>query len=123
MSEDANTNAPTEKVQITVSAVKQLLKEGLDRPAIAKHFGQSVAAMARDVWGHPALKNLKAKKPSNILLVDDRTEVEIAKSSTASPVNAPIATTVEDVIAPEIVEDNNDEAGDTAAPATNGWGN
>ena len=129
MSEVQNneSNAPKEKVQITVSAVKELLNQGLDRKEIAVHFGMSVAAMARDVWGHPALKNLKAKRESNIILVDDRTPAEIeaslAKAAKANEKGidkvVENTTTTDDLVSTSVV----DAEEDVQAPASNGWGN
>ena len=47
-----------EVLTVTVSGVKELLKQGLDRKQIAAHYGKSVAEMAREVWSNPKLKNL-----------------------------------------------------------------
>lgn len=86
-----------ENITITVSGVKALLEQGMDRKEIAEHFGKSVAEMKREVWSNPALKNLKKKSASTITLIDDTVE-------TAETAEAPVAESVAESVVEQAVE-------------------
>lgn len=64
----------SEKIEITISGVKSLLNEGKSRKEIALHYGVPMSVMKEKVWSHPDLKNLKAKKGHNVVLIDDTVE-------------------------------------------------
>ena len=72
-------NAP---LRITISEVKSLLDQGKSRQEIAEHYGKTQAEMKRMVWGHPKLKNLKAKKQYTGIELEDDTEDVVAEEST-----------------------------------------
>lgn len=68
----SNTTEQEAPLRIAVSEVKSLLDQGKSRKEIADHYGKTQAEMQRMVWGHPKLKNLKAKKQyTGVELVDD----------------------------------------------------
>ena len=74
MSENTNVEQQA-PLRITVSEIKGLLNQGKSRKEIAEYYGKSVAEMQRSVWSNPKLKNLKAKKQYNdIVLEDDEQE-------------------------------------------------
>jgi hypothetical protein len=76
MSENVNVEQQA-PLRITVSEIKGLLNQGKSRKEIAEYYGKSVAEMQRSVWSNPKLKNLKAKKQYNdIVLEDDEQEQE-----------------------------------------------
>jgi hypothetical protein len=76
-------NAATEAapvLRITVSDVLGLLAQGKSRKEIAEHYGRTQSDMNKMVWGHPKLKNRKAKKQyTGIELEDDTDEVAVAE--------------------------------------------
>jgi len=102
--EGAKAQEVKEVLTVTVSGVKALLKEGLDRKQIAAHYGKSVAEMAREVWSNPKLKNLKKKAEPTIVLVDDEEGEAVVEE-----------------VAAEVQEEVQEEAA-APAPAENVWG-
>lgn len=93
-----------ENITITVSGVKALLEQGMDRKEIAEYFGKSVAEMKREVWSNPALKNLKKKSASTITLIDDTIETgALAEAPVAETVVEPAVENVEAPVAQEEV--------------------
>jgi hypothetical protein len=77
MSENVNVEQQA-PLRITVSEIKGLLNQGKSRKEIAEYYGKSVAEMQRSVWSNPKLKNLKAKKQYNdIVLEDDEQEEQV----------------------------------------------
>jgi hypothetical protein len=75
----SNTTEQQAPLVITISEVKSLLDQGKSRKEIADHYGKTQAEMQRMVWGHPKLKNLKAKKQyTGVVLMDDEDEAEDA---------------------------------------------
>lgn len=81
-------------VQISISAVQQMLAAGKDRKAIAEHFGLTKAEIKR-VFMNPKLKGKKVKKAitqrdaETFVLVDDTTETNATSETTSS---TPVAT-------------------------------
>lgn len=111
MSQEVEQNAP---LRITVSEVKSLLDQGKSRKEIAEHYGKTQAEMQRMVWGHPKLKNLKAKKQyTGIELLDD--EDGDAPVATTEAVETQITDAVTQE-APEAVQafENQEEMGTVA---------
>ena len=83
----SNTTEQQAPLVITISEVKSLLDQGKSRKEIAEHYGKTQAEMQRMVWGHPKLKNLKAKKQyTGVELVDDEAD------------DAPVAEVAETVV-------------------------
>jgi hypothetical protein len=76
-------NAATEAapvLRITISDVLGLLAQGKSRKEIAEYYGRTQSDMNKMVWGHPKLKNRKAKKQySGIELEDDTDEAPVAE--------------------------------------------
>lgn len=97
--------ATQEVLRITISDVLGLLAEGKSRKEIAEHYGRTQSDMIKMVWGHPKLKNRKAKKQYTGIELEDDTEDVVA-----SEVNDQItdAVTVTEEVAhtpgPEAVE-------------------
>lgn len=77
--ENAVQTAPVEVLRITVSDVLGLLAQGKSRKEIAEHYGRTQSDMNKMVWGHPKLKNRKAKKQYTGIELEDDTE-DINKS-------------------------------------------
>lgn len=57
------------KVQITIEKLKELMLGGMNRKAIAEHFGAPVSVVNK-FFKHPDLKNLRPKHASEFELVD-----------------------------------------------------
>lgn len=76
----SETTAP---MQVGIKNIKQMLNNGMDRKAIAKHYGVPFAQMAEEVFNHPDLVGIKVKKARKPIQVVDR-EGE-ATDSTATP--------------------------------------
>ena len=72
--ENAVETAPAEVLRITISDVLGLLAQGKSRKEIAEHYGRTQADMNKMVWGHPKLKNRKAKKQYTGIELEDDTE-------------------------------------------------
>jgi uncharacterized protein (DUF433 family) len=70
--------ATQEVLRITISDVLGLLAEGKSRKEIAEHYGRTQSDMIKMVWGHPKLKNRKAKKQYTGIELEDDTEDVIA---------------------------------------------
>ena len=70
--ENAVETAPV--LRITVSDVLGLLAQGKSRKEIAEHYGRTQSDMNKMVWGHPKLKNRKAKKQYTGIELEDDTE-------------------------------------------------
>ena len=86
MSENINVEQQA-PLRITVSEIKGLLNQGKSRKEIAEYYGKSVAEMQRSVWSNPKLKNLKAKKQYNdIVLEDDEQDAPVAEMVTEEEV-------------------------------------
>jgi hypothetical protein len=75
MSQDVENAVQTAPVlRITVSDVLGLLAQGKSRKEIAEHYGRTQSDMNKMVWGHPKLKNRKAKKQYTGIELEDDTE-------------------------------------------------
>lgn len=119
--------ATQEVLRITISDVLGLLAEGKSRKEIAEHYGRTQSDMIKMVWGHPKLKNRKAKKQYTGIELEDDTEdindvAEVAPevvAETASVLaDAPIAD------APPVVEEVAQGPGNEVAattPDTSDW--
>jgi hypothetical protein len=71
---------------ITVSSVLGDLNNGMDRAAIAKKYNLSAAEVA-EVFKHPKLKGLRARrKITRISIVDDTVEANATPVPTIQPV-------------------------------------
>lgn len=66
--------ATQEVLRITISDVLGLLAQGKSRKEIAEHYGRTQSDMNKMVWGHPKLKNRKAKKQYSGIELEDDTE-------------------------------------------------
>ena len=89
MSENINVEQQA-PLRITVSEIKGLLNQGKSRKEIAEYYGKSVAEMQRSVWSNPKLKNLKAKKQYNdIVLEDDEQDTPVAEMVTEEDAHVP----------------------------------
>lgn len=72
--------ATQEVLRITISDVLGLLAQGKSRKEIADYYGRTQSDMNKMVWGHPKLKNKKAKKQyTGIELEDDTDDVTVAE--------------------------------------------
>ena len=77
------TSEPT--TVITVSSVLGDLNNGMDRAAIATKYGLSAAEVA-EVFKHPKLKGLRARrKVTRISIVDDTAENPVTIPQTVTP--------------------------------------
>jgi len=84
--------ATQEVLRITISDVLGLLAQGKSRKEIAEHYGRTQSDMNKMVWGHPKLKNRKAKKQySGIELEDDTEETPVAEVAHVSGPEANLA--------------------------------
>ena len=84
--------ATQEVLRITVSDVLGLLAQGKSRKEIAEHYGRTQSDMNKMVWGHPKLKNRKAKKQyTGIELEDDTDETETVTEAVGSGTVAEVA--------------------------------
>jgi hypothetical protein len=107
MSENAQEGTP-QTITITVSGVLALLDQGMSRKEIAEHYGKTQVEMKKMVWGHPKLKNLKAKKQyTSIELLDDTEDINDThveeESFTGEATNELLAETPTMEVAPEEV--------------------
>lgn len=104
-------NQVTEKKTVSVSQIKQDLKDGLDRKQIKKKYGL-VGENATNIFNHPKLKGLKVRRQAtnDVVLIDDEEgETNVgtaapAQQETVAPQPAPeaeVTTTV--VVEEEIV--------------------
>lgn len=120
MSENVNVEQQA-PLRITVSEIKGLLNQGKSRKEIAEYYGKSVAEMQRSVWNNPKLKNLKAKKQYNDIVLEDDEQEEDA------PVTETVAEEVAHVPGPEANHafENQEEMGtsqeENTQPATADW--
>ena len=71
--------ATQEVLRITVSDVLGLLAQGKSRKEIAEHYGRTQSDMNKMVWGHPKLKNRKAKKQYTGIELEDDTDEAVAE--------------------------------------------
>lgn len=79
--------ATQEVLRITISDVLGLLAQGKSRKEIAEHYGRTQSEMNKMVWGHPKLKNKKAKKQyTGIELEDDTEDINDVAQVTAETV-------------------------------------
>ena len=79
--------ATQEVLRITISDVLGLLAQGKSRKEIAEHYGRTQSEMIKMVWGHPKLKNKKAKKHyTGIELEDDTEDINDVAQVTAETV-------------------------------------
>jgi hypothetical protein len=69
-------------LRITVSDVLGLLAQGKSRKEIAEHYGRTQSDMNKMVWGHPKLKNRKAKKQYTGIELEDDTDETVAETAT-----------------------------------------
>jgi hypothetical protein len=73
-------NATQEVLRITISDVLGLLAQGKSRKEIAEHYGRTQSDMNKMVWGHPKLKNRKAKKQYTGIELEDDTDETVAEA-------------------------------------------
>lgn len=76
MAEQAKTQEQTQEAplkQISIAEIQDMLNRGLDRKAIAKHYGVNAATMKR-IFMHPKLKGKKVKTVDAFELIDDAPE-------------------------------------------------
>ena len=71
--------ATQEVLRITISDVLGLLAQGKSRKEIAEHYGRTQSDMNKMVWGHPKLKNRKAKKQYTGIELEDDTDETVAE--------------------------------------------
>jgi hypothetical protein len=114
--------APRPRPQVRISDCKRMLKEGMDRKAIAAYYGIPVSTMAEKVWSHPELKGLKTKKVYELDLIDDTVVADFPE----------VAEVVDEQVDEEVVtteanvafSDMQAEVGEAeVAPTINDWGN
>ena len=74
--------ATQEVLRITISDVLGLLAQGKSRKEIAEHYGRTQSDMNKMVWGHPKLKNRKAKKQYTGIELEDDTDEAVAEVTT-----------------------------------------
>lgn len=111
---DTNAEAVAPLV-IKVSDVLALLDAGKSRKEIAEHYGRTQAEMQVQIWNHPKLKNKKAKKQYEGIILEDDTEEEQAPAQAT-----PVAETSEETVqagAPDTTADPVKEE-EEEAPAT-----
>ena len=78
----------TEKKEIKISGVIELLHSGLDRKAINEKLGLTPAE-AKVLWKHPSLLGRKRIEQVNLEIIDDAPKMEVAKEEPkAEPVAA-----------------------------------
>jgi len=94
--ENAVQTAPVEVLRITISDVLGLLGQGKSRKEIAEHYGRTQSDMNKMVWGHPKLKNRKAKKQYTGIELEDDTEDINDVAEEVAHVPAPIADATND---------------------------
>lgn len=102
--------ATQEVLKLTISGVLALLDQGMSRKAIAAHYGRTQTDMQKMVWGHPKLKNKKAKKQYSGIELEDDLEDEVVAEQ-------------EEIIAEEVAQVTPTEYVHTSAPElTNAFG-
>jgi hypothetical protein len=112
---------PVEKRKVTISELKGLLKQGIDRKGIAKHYGVSQAEVT--AWfQNPKLKGARVRPAPTVELVDDEPDAEVVATPAAqqTTTSAPDTTSVvqaQNVTAgepiKEVAESGNDEVSST----------
>ena len=116
--------ATQEVLRITVSDVLGLLAQGKSRKEIAEHYGRTQADMIKMVWGHPKLKNRKAKKQFTGIELEDDTEDINDVAEVAPEVVAETAVEVEATAETPVVEEVAQGPGNEVAattPDTSDW--
>lgn len=94
---EKNTPEGVKKVQLSVKQIKEDLKNGLDRKAIATKYGLNFAAV-KAVFSHPKLKGLKVKRTANVEIEDDDPDAPVY---TPTPAQAKLATTAKPAAKPK----------------------
>jgi len=102
--ENAVQTAPVEVLRITVSDVLGLLAQGKSRKEIAEHYGRTQSDMNKMVWGHPKLKNRKAKKQYTGIELEDDTEDINDVAEVNDQITDAVTQEVAHVPAPEAVQ-------------------
>ena len=109
--------ATQEVLRITISEVLELLAQGKSRKEIAEHYGRTQSEMIKMVWGHPKLKNRKAKKQYVGIELEDDTE----------DIND-VAQVVAEVVEAEVIEEHAVDASihtgptvENSVPDTSDW--
>jgi len=93
---------------ITVSSVLGDLNNGMDRAAIAKKYNLSAAEVA-EVFKHPKLKGLRARrKITRISIVDD---TESTPVTTSAKVEDEVVTNPNQLDLLDMIEEQNNEEG------------
>jgi nucleoside-triphosphatase THEP1 len=112
----------SEKKQIKISEVLDLLKQGLNRPAIAKHYDMSMAECRR-LFAHPKLKSKKALKQSDFVLLDDTEvgEIEVASQDVSAETEEILE--VQNATEEESTTENVTQGGAGKAKAPKKWEN
>jgi uncharacterized protein (DUF433 family) len=95
--------ATQEVLRITISDVLGLLAEGKSRKEIAEHYGRTQSDMIKMVWGHPKLKNRKAKKQYTGIELEDDTE-DVIVGEVNDQITEAVTQEVAHVPEPEAVE-------------------
>jgi len=73
----------SERKQIKVTDVLELLKQGMTRAEIREHLGLTHSGL-RTLFSHPKLKGKKPHKQPEFIIIDD-TEADVQESPDASP--------------------------------------
>jgi uncharacterized protein (DUF433 family) len=110
--------ATQEVLKITISDVLGLLAEGKSRKEIAEHYGRTQSDMIKMVWGHPKLKNRKAKKQyTGIELEDDTEDINDVAEVTPEVITETVPAT-ETLVVEEVAQVPGPEA---TTPDTSDW--
>ena len=114
--------ATQEVLRITVSDVLGLLAEGKSRKEIAEHYGRTQSEMIKMVWGHPKLKNRKAKKQYVGIELEDDTEdindVAVVTPEVVAETIVEAEATAETPVVEEVAQGPGNE---TTTPDTSDW--
>jgi len=112
--------ATQEVLRITISDVLGLLAEGKSRKEIAEHYGRTQSDMIKMVWGHPKLKNRKAKKQYTGIELEDDTEDINDVAEVTPEVIAETVSATETPVVEEVAQVPGPEA-EATTPDTSDW--
>lgn len=117
--ENAVETAPV--LRITVSDVLGLLAQGKSRKEIAEHYGRTQSDMNKMVWGHPKLKNRKAKKQYTGIELEDDTEDINDVAEVNDQITDAVTQEVAHVPGPEAVEAFAQEEAESPILGSSDW--
>lgn len=105
-----------EQKQVSVAAIQQDLKDGLDRKQIREKYGYSAAEMAA-IFQHPNLKGLRVKKPATagLVFVDEGAEVKRKGSKATASSSAQGTVQTEEAATNEVTAEATENNQETAA--------